>query len=45
MDEWRRRVSLEGIIYKMFRGVELNSDEKRIVERIVEVRDYGRVLG
>ncbi len=44
MNEWQRRVLLEGVVYKMFRGVELDIREKKVVERIVEVRDYGREL-
>lgn len=44
MDDWRRRVLLEEIIYKMFRKVVLGRGERRMVEKIVEVRDYGRVL-
>lgn len=44
MDEWQRRVLLESVIYKMFRNVELDTREKKIVERIIEVRDYGREL-
>jgi len=44
MDEWQRRVFLENIVYKMFRGVELNGSEKRMVEDLVEIRDYGDIL-
>lgn len=44
MDEWQRRVLLEGIVYKMFRKVGLDEREKKMVNDIVEIRDYGRVL-
>lgn len=44
MDEWQRRVLLEGIVYKMFRGMALDVREKGMVDDIVEMRDYGRRL-
>jgi hypothetical protein len=44
MSFWRRRVLLEEIIYKMFRRKKLNEVERRMVDEVVEVRDYGRRL-
>lgn len=44
MNFWRRRILLEGIIYKMFRKKGLSEVERRVVDEIVEVRDYGRKL-
>ncbi len=44
MDEWHRRIFLENIVYKMFRGIGLNENEKKMVEKLVEIRDYGDVL-
>lgn len=44
MDSWQRRVLLENIIYKTFRKKKLDDREKKLVEEIIEIRDYGRVL-
>lgn len=44
MNFWRRRILLEGIIYKMFRRKVLDNVEQEMVDEIVEIRDYGRKL-
>ena len=37
-------VILEEIIYKMSKDVELDEEERGVVDEIVEIRDYDRVL-
>ncbi|MCK4997065.1 hypothetical protein KAS08_02070 [Candidatus Pacearchaeota archaeon] len=44
MDDWQRRVLLEDIIYKIFRKVVLDDKEKKMIEEVVEMRDYGKIL-
>jgi hypothetical protein len=44
MNSWERRVLLENIIYKIFRKKILDDNEKKMIQEVVEVRDYGKVL-
>ena len=44
MDHWQRRILLESIIYKTFRKLSLDDKEKKMIEEVIEIRDYGRIL-
>ena len=44
MDHWQRRVLLENIIYKTFRKTALDDREKKMIEEVIEIRDYGKIL-
>ena len=44
MDHWQKRVLLESIIYKTFRKLPLDKNEMKIIQEVIEIRDYGHIL-